>query len=446
MPAPSSLVANGNMRSNSEEPDLNVARNTALKPILSKKLRRSLRPVFETRVRRKVFRIQNGDSEVELSVDEGTVNADRRSSPLCEVELELKRGQAADLFELAKKLAEEVPVQLAVKSKADRGYALLTSERPAAIKAAPVALVPDTDVQCAFQIITRACLHQLLANRPVMLDSDPEGLHQMRVALRRLRAAISLFSDILTDPQTSALKVELKWIANELGPAREIEVFLKRVVEPVAEARPNGSGVAVLLRELRQKRENAFARARAAVESPRFRGLVLEIAAWIESGDWTRNANDLACRLRERPVAAAAAEELRRRRKSILKRGKRLNELDSQRRHRLRIQAKKLRYAAEFFAGAFPSKKSQRRRENFVADLEKLQDALGDLNDIAVHESLSAQLVNNKSLGGKRRRGRATKAFAAGRLAGREEARIAPMLREAEEAYMAFSKAKPFWA
>ena len=169
------------------------------------------------------------------------------------------------------------------------------------------------------------------------------------------------------------------------------------MVEPVAEARPNGSGVAVLLRELRQKRENAFARARAAVESPRFRGLVLEIAAWIESGDWTRNANDLACRLRERPVAAAAAEELRRRRKSILKRGKRLDELDSQRRHRLRIQAKKLRYAAEFFAGAFPSKKSQRRRENFVADLEKLQDALGDLNDIAVHESLSAQLVNNKS-------------------------------------------------
>ena len=133
-------------------------------------------------------------------------NADRKSSPLCEVELELKRGQAADLFELAKKLAEEVPVQLAVKSKADRGYALLTSERPAAIKAAPVALVPDTDVQCAFQIITRACLHQLLANRPVMLDSDPEGLHQMRVALRRLRAAISLFSDIADGSTNKCVK------------------------------------------------------------------------------------------------------------------------------------------------------------------------------------------------------------------------------------------------
>jgi CHAD domain-containing protein len=213
-------------------------------------------------------------------------------------------------------------------------------------------------------------------------------------------------------------------------------------VEPLAEA----SGVAVLLKELRQKREKAFARARVAVESPRFRGLVLKIAAWIESGDWTRNANDLARMLREQPVAAAAAEELRRRRKSILKRGKRLDELDPQRRHRLRIQAKKLRYAAEFFAGAFPSKKSQRRRENFVAELEKLQDALGDLNDIAVHESLSEQLVNGKNLGGKRHRGRAKKAFAAGRLAGREEARIAPMLREAGRAYVAFSKAKPFWA
>jgi triphosphatase len=428
-----------------KQPDLDAMHDTALAPVLNKKLKRSMKPVFETRVRRKVFQIQSGDSEVELSLDTGTVEAGRKSSPLCEVELELKQGQVIDLFRLAKKLAQEVPAQLAVKSKADRGYALLTGEKAGAVKAVPIGLVPDTDVQSAFQIIARACLHQLLANEPVMLGAEPEGLHQMRVALRRLRAAISLFSDMLTDPQTNALKAELKWIAGELGPARQLDVFLKRVLTPVADRKPHRSGVAVLLPELRQKREDAFARARAAVESPRFRGLVIDTTAWIESGDWMRNPDDLASTLRQRSLAATAAEQLRRRRKSILKRGKHLDQLDSQRRHRLRIQAKKLRYAAEFFAGAFPGKKSSRRREYFVTSLEKLQDALGDLNDIAVHESLSEQLVNKKDHGGNRRGGRVKKAFVAGRLVGREEARIAPLLKAAEEAYEAFSKAKLYW-
>jgi triphosphatase len=276
-----------------------------------------------------------------------------------------------------------------------------------------------------------------------MLDDDPEGLHQMRVALRRLRAAISLFSDMLPDPQSDALKAELKWIMGELGPARELDIFLKRVVKPVADRK--GPGIAVLSRELRKRRADAFARAQAAVESARFRALVFDTAAWIEAGDWTRNPNDLAGMLRDRAITPAAADELRRRWKSILKRGNRLAALDPQRQHKLRIQAKKLRYAAEFFAGAFPRKKSARRREAFVAALEQLQDALGDLNDIAVHEEMSKRLLEGAAADGKRRGGRAKKAFAAGRLSGREEARIAAVLKDAECAYAAFAGAKPFW-
>ena len=181
------------------------------------------------------------------------------------------------------------------------------------------------------------------------------------------------------------------------------------------------------------------------MESQRCRALVLDAAAWIEAGDWTRNPDEVARSLRERPIAAAAADELRRRWKKIVKEGKHLDDLNPDRRHRLRIQTKKLRYAAEFFAGAFPRKKSVRRREDFVASLGKLQDALGDLNDIAVHEELSERLLDGEDAGGKRRRGRTRKAFAAGRLSGREEARIAPVLAEAERAYAAFAKAKPFW-
>jgi inorganic triphosphatase YgiF len=424
--------------------DLDAAGDTALAPLVSNKLRRGLRPVFATRVHRKVVQIRSGDSEVELSIDRGKIEAGRKSSPLCELELELKQGDAADLFKLAKALAEEVPVQLAVRSKAERGYALLTTEKSAVVKATPIAIAPDNDVQSAFQAIAKACLYQLVANQPLMLDGDPDGLHQMRVSLRRLRAAISLFSDMLANMQTDGLKAELKWITGELGPARELDIFLRRVVKPAAE--PHRPGVSVIGRELRQRLEDAVARARGAVESSRFRSLVLDTAGWIEAGDWTRDPDEVGCALRERPIADVAAGELRRRWKKIVKQGKRLDKLGPQRRHRLRIRTKKLRYATEFFAGVFPAKKSKRRRQKFAESLEKLQDSLGDLNDIAVHEELSERLAHTKGGSRRRRSDPAKKAFAAGRLSGREEARIAPVLEDAQRAYAAFAKAKPFWA
>jgi triphosphatase len=267
------------------QPDLDVAKDAALRPVFRKNVRRSLKPIFETRVRRTIYPIQSGDSEIELTVDKGKVEAGRQSSPLCEVELELKRGESAELFKLARMLAEEVPVQLAVKSKAERGYALIAGEVPEAVKATQVALTPDYSRQVAFQAIARACLRQLVANQPATLRGDPEGLHQMRVALRRLRAAISLFADMLLDPQTEEMKAQFKWITQELGPARELDVFISRVVKPVAHGKPNGAGLAVLASDLQQRREEAFARACAAVESARFRRLVLDTACWIEGLD-----------------------------------------------------------------------------------------------------------------------------------------------------------------
>jgi inorganic triphosphatase YgiF len=425
------------------QPELDVTKDPALGPVFNKNVRRGLKPIFETRVRRRVYPIRTGDSEIELTVDKGKVEAGRQSAPLCELELGLKRGESAELFKLARMLAEEVPVQLAVKSKAERGYALIAGDELEVVKAAPVALAPDWSRQAAFKAIARSCLHQLVANKPATLRGDPEGVHQMRVALRRLRAAISLFADMLLDPQTGEMKSQFKWITQELGPARELDVFIKRVVRPVTDGKPNGPGMAVLAKDLQRRRDEAFARARAAIESTRFRDLVLDVAGWIEAGEWTRSTDDFARLLREQPIAPAAADELRRRWKKILKAGAQLDELDPPRRHKMRIQAKKLRYASEFFGGAFPGKKAMRRRKVFVVGLEKLQDALGDLNDIAVHERLSERIVDAQDASGKQ--GRAKKAFAAGRLSGREEARIASVLKDAQLAYHAFAKAKPFW-
>ncbi len=134
---------------------------------------------------------------------------------------------------------------------------------------------------------------------------------------------------------------------------------------------------------------------------------------------------------------------MRRRFKKIRKQGAKLTALDAGSRHKLRIRAKKLRYACEFFAQAFPDRTSVRRRKRFVGRLKDLQDALGDLNDIIVHQELTKGVMLWPSVR-KRRRG-AAEAFAAGRLSGRESARFDRVMQRAVRACRKLDKVKPFW-
>jgi CHAD domain-containing protein len=146
-------------------------------------------------------------------------------------------------------------------------------------------------------------------------------------------------------------------------------------------------------KELDGKRRHAFQRAQAAVASTRFRLLLLDLAAWIEAGEWLQTDAPMIQAERDRPITKFAAGELKRRWEKILKRGRKLRKLDPRRRHKLRIQVKKTRYAAEFFAGVFLSRKAERRRKSFLSLIEPLQDCLGDLNDIVVDRQLAAELA-----------------------------------------------------
>jgi triphosphatase len=424
------------------QPDFAAARGTALEPLLSKKLRRNLKPIFETTVRRRVYPLRRGASEIEFTVDTGNVRAAERSSALCEVELDLKKGEPGEVFEVARTLGEAIPVQPAIKSKAGHGYDLINhGSHP--VRAAPIELARHGEWASSFQVIARACLHQIAGNETALECGDFEAVHQMRIGIRRLRAAMSVFKDILAGGQTETVKSELKWLTNELGAVREIDVFIKRVAKE-AKSKEASGGVGSLVEDLETRRSRAMDRAKAAVSSQRFRRLLIDTAAWIEAGDWERDDNDANRTLRETPVAGAASSELHRRWKKIRKRGAKIAKLDAGRRHRLRIAAKKLRYASEFFAGIF-RKKSKRRRKNFVARLEAMQDALGDLNDIVVHEQLAKRTIRSPSTGSERTGRRTDKAFAAGRLSGRETARLASVLKDAERAYDAFAGIRPFW-
>ena len=261
-----------------------------------------------------------------------------------------------------------------------------------------------------------------------------------------MRAAISLFGDFVRDRRTERLKGELKWITSAFGPAREMDVLVARAADTSHLSPSSDSGEEIgqpaLRQELEQKRRRAFRRAQVAVASTRFRLLLIDLTEWIEAGEWFTPGDPLLELQGKRPVAQFAVEELERRWKKALKRGRKLRELDPLRRHKLRIQVKKMRYATEFFGGAFPRRKAERRRKVFLGALEPLQDCLGDLNDITVDLKLTAKLATQQ----KRPPPDIRKtAFAAGELAGREETRLEAVLAAAETSFDHFARAKPFW-
>ena len=264
-----------------EEPDLSLAKGTALEPILTDKLRRRLAPLFETRVRRTIYRIGDDTHAIVLTVDRGTIDTGTRTLPLCEIELELERGTAARLFEVARELTEALPARQALKSKSQRGYEMIDGEQDSPAKAGSVDLPAAASAREAFQMIGLACLKQIIDNDLAVTKGDPEGVHQMRVGLRRLRAAMSLFRILLDDPQTAAIKAQLKWLTGELSPARELEVLVSRVIAPMRKRRRRWRGMPLLSQEIAERRDAALKRAQDVVVSARFRVLMLDVAAWL---------------------------------------------------------------------------------------------------------------------------------------------------------------------
>ncbi|HZP76619.1 MAG TPA: CHAD domain-containing protein [Pseudolabrys sp.] len=422
-------------------PDLRCARGTALEPLITKKFRKKLKPVFETRVERTVYPLGRNANSIELAVDRGKIDAGPHSAPLCELELELKRGEEADLYEVARKLAHELPATLALKSKSERGYELADGRDAAPVKTVTIDLVRGQSARDGFRVIGRACLKQFVDNAPAVIKGDAEGVHQMRVGLRRLRAAIALFSDIVDAPQTRAIKRELKWLTNELSPAREMQVLIERVVAPLRGSghHPHHAGIRSFSSDLVARREAAQERAQHAVDSVRFRALTLDVAAWLETGDWLDPHDNGTRALGDMPIEAFAGSELQRRYRKVKKRGRKLAELSARKRHKLRIRAKKLRYAAEFFTSLYDGKHTSRRHKAFVAALKDLQDGLGDLNDITIDASIMARA------GVRPKRASRKRAFAAGLLTGHEDTQIEAALAAAVEGYKTFAAAKPFW-
>ncbi len=415
-------------------PKLNL---TALRATPAARLvaRAKLVPVFVVEVNRRTAEVVEGDSRIELAFDEGVVKARGHEATFAELELELKAGPQWGLFALARRLAGEGDLTLSFTSKAARGSALARPPRSFAHKFEPPPLSPSLGAGQAFQAVARACLRQITANAErLRYRASPEVIHQLRVGLRRLRSLITSFKLVVGDARLPAIKAELKWLTGELDAARNLDVLLRGDYRAAVVEKEDAEGLKGLGARLRGARRMAYVRAAAAVESERFRRLLLDLLVWIETGPWT--VADATAAARERPIRRFATEELQARCHKIARRGRRLRELEPAERHKLRIEAKKLRYAADAFAGLFDRPK---RARAFIGALKQVQDTLGELNDIAVGERLAHEAAASPG------RAETDSAFVAGRITGSQKARIGPLTDRAEAAVKALAAAKPFW-
>ncbi|HET6970856.1 MAG TPA: CHAD domain-containing protein [Phenylobacterium sp.] len=393
----------------------------------------ALAPAFSVQVERRVHVWTHGRTRIEVSLDTGLITAGERHEAVAELELELVAGSAKALFALAHQLQARADLTLLFESKAERGYRLAGHDGVAALKAQQTAIGPGTTAGEAFQLIAREALVQVAGNARLLQRShSPEVLHQARVGLRRLRAALSAFRHMLDAEGLNHARTETKWLAGELSEARDLDVFLQKTAGP--DDIEDDPRRAAFLRALRMAQAEAYERALAAIRSDRFRALLLQLAEWIEAGAWKRLGGEAQRGLREGPVTDLAGGIMERLDHRLRKRSRKFLKIDAQARHDLRKQAKKLRYAAAFFGEAFPE--HPKRRQRFVAALRTLQDCLGELNDMAMARTVAMRAVGRRS---------GDVAFAAGLEVGRLTTDEAEVLDAANAAFKAFRKAPRFW-
>lgn len=346
-----------------------------------------LQPVFTSTTQRTTWDIAlPGGQLVECALDSGSIEAEGkgRSLDVGELALELKRGNPTRLFELALALHQDIPLEVANASRAARGYALLQDEAPVPVKASTVRLTRKVRMEDALREIGLNCMAQIEANLPGVQAQSVESLHQMRVGLRRLRALLDMFRDLA--PLPPDLREGLDWLSGELGATRDWDVLADTTLPTVT-----GIHADALQAAAKEHARLLHRNMLPTLHSPRYTHLMLRMNGWLRGRQW-RPASGLP---KDDPLAQPALDGLvplvRKAQKRLRKRIEAFDGNDAVARHRVRIAAKKARYASEFFSDLLPKKEVK----TYVKCLSRLQDRLGHLNDLAVAARLLPVLENS---------------------------------------------------
>ena len=369
-------------RGRGERPDPGLLPSQAPRAALGIEDPAALEPAFLTDFERRTKELRAGGAAVEVALDLGRIVAGERQESLAELEFELLSGPVDDMLSAVRSVVREHRLSLGTRSKAARGMDLSRGVSPSGVKATPADLAASHTIDEALARVCRVSSIQALGNlAPIMQAGDPEGVHQLRVSLRRLRSALLFFRDHVGS-RAKTLNKNARRALKRLGPARDLDVFLIETMPPVAAANPAEPGLSRLRVAAEARRSAACEDVHRLIRGPRFNRFLLDLLTAAESGG-------LAVTGAAEPLLAVARHRLALRHGRLMKLAGGFDHLTPTERHRVRLALKKLRYACDYSRGLFPGSATQA----YLKRLSGLQDDLGQLNDAAVAQRISSRIA-----------------------------------------------------
>ena len=340
--------------------------------------------------KRRSQRLLAGDAVVLLSLIEGQLRAVAAERALARVILS---GPAPAVLDLARRLTAALPLLPPSQSLGAEALSLATGRMAGPRRRG----APDTSAaasaEACFTLAIGHLLEVALHYAPIARAGlDPEGVHQFRVALRRLRSLLKVFRPITSGKQSRALDGAVKEMLGLLGPARDWDVFLGGIGADMAALLPEDKRLTSLLRAADAKRQAAYQALAGALDGPVWRQMLVAGIAFLLEKPWRDGADAERLEWLDGPPQHFAARVLEKRWRKLCDDGAEIETLPAEALHELRLDAKRLRYAAEVFAPVYPQK-SARRFQRRLADL---QEELGRSNDAAVATGLVQGLAREK--------------------------------------------------
>lgn len=346
-------------------------------------VQKKLQPLFITDFTRSIRMVQFEGALIELSLDCGDIRAGKSKHTISELELELKSGEPLQLFRLALALLDIVPLEIEVTSKAEYGYRLLAPEKAGITKARPLKLNAHASVEDALQGMIWSCLSHLQANvSGAVKKTDDEYLHQVRIALRRLRVVLNMAAKCRADAELESLRNDISELGTALGRSREWDVFVTQTLPDVYKHADEHAGLKTVAGQSEKLRQHYHQLVHTVLQTGDFQRQLLRFGAWMKGHYWSGTGN-------EADLAHFAAKLLNKHSRKVRQHSEHIHqEADAEQLHVLRIACKNLRYSVDLFSSLYGAEKTT----HYLNALAKLQDALGVFNDNAVALRLLEEL------------------------------------------------------
>ena len=390
-------------------------------------LQSALMPIAGFRGQQRTVRLATPEP-ASLVVLEGALRGVAQERPVCRLQL---IGPAPVLRVLSSQLAQTVAIEVPRWSLAAEAAALARGIPAPARRTGGPAVPANVTLGDGFALVIGHLTDVILAGAPgAAAGQGAEPVHAMRVAVRRLRSALSVFRRAADGPAIGAIELPLKHLAATLGAARDWDVFLAGIGRDVAEALPGDPRILAMLAAAAKRREAAYAALRREFASAEFRQLGVGLVQLAALRPWATEADEEQAGALAAPAADYATALLGRRHGHMLDAGADIQHLPAAELHALRKRGKRMRYAAEFFAPLYGRRVTRR----FVRRVSQLQDVLGQLNDGNAAAGLMDAL-----------RGGADRQFAAGAVQGFTAARTTHARSAIAQSWAKFRKTEPFW-